>query len=233
MIHANACYRQLPKTASNLILYAGIVLAMLLVIRAVTFVAAFLVGIVFIVSLTSNGPRWLCFTIVGVWLAVVIAALQWRTVAVFVSAALLTIIVGVALMYLITPNKPRLLIQIFVTSVRSPEWPELVRQWNHVMMLERLVAEPITGLIVGTYVGVLQRPHAVLLAALSLLPQFLLRVWPADPSHLLAMSHSGAPRLLALNLVPSMIAMLAAWICSRLTRSGERTSAVDLAVPKG
>ncbi len=192
-----------------------------LAMRVAVFVIGLLIGFALIISLTTGDPQWLRITAICAWAGLLMGAFRWRSVAVLLGAALLTLALGVVLMYVITPNKSQLIVRIFTTSPNSSHWPEISRQWNRVMFLDHYVITPLTGVIVGLFIGLLQKRYPVVLALLAPLPVRLFMLW-SDRTNTLAMFHSSVPKFVLVNSIPFVSTAIAAWLFYRLSRSQSR-----------
>jgi hypothetical protein len=138
-----------------------------------------------------------------------------RTVAVFLGSLVVAFAVDSLLGHFLTPDSGRLIVQIFTADPSSPQWPEIWRQWHRANMLSLYLITPVVGLFAGAFIGLLQKHHAILVAASTQVPQFVELLW-ADRAKVWAHSLSGILVFLANRSLPFITAMLAAWLCQRL-----------------
>ena len=141
-----------------------------------------------------------------------------RTVAVFLGGVALSYAVPMVLGHFLQPDSSQLVVKIFTTPPNSPEWPEIWRRWHHVNLVALYVMAPLAGLVVGTFVGLLQKHHAAAVAASCLLPGFLDSFW-ADRAKSWATSASGILFFIAVRSLPFVTAILAATLCQRWLRT--------------
>ncbi len=137
-----------------------------------------------------------------------------RTIAVFLGALVVAFSVDLLLGHFVTPDSDKLIAQIFSTDPGGPQWPELWRQWHRVNMFSLYLITPAAGLLCGAFIGLLQKNHVVLVAAVSEIPQFVELLW-ADHAKIWAHSLYGILIFLANLSLPFLTAMLAAWLCHR------------------
>lgn len=135
-----------------------------------------------------------------------------RTIAVFFGSVVVAFAVELLLGHFFTPDSGKLIVQIFTTDPSSPQWPEIWSQWHRVNMLSLYVITPVVGLFAGAFIGLLQKHHAILVAASSQVPQFVELLW-ADRAKVWVHSLSGILVFLATRSLPFIAAVLAAWLC--------------------
>ena len=96
-----------------------------------------------------------------------------RILVISAAAVFLSYFSGILLALLFMPEAVHVAHLVFTTPQQSPEWNELWRQWHREQILTIYVVNPIVGLIVGTFVGFLERNRIVLVAGTALIPRFL------------------------------------------------------------
>ena len=140
-----------------------------------------------------------------------------RTFAIFLGGLVVSFVVNVALQRFLTPDFNQLIIRMFSTPLNSNDWPEIARQWHHANMISLFVREPLAGLAVGIFVGLLQRNYVAFVAACIQVPELIGLMW-SDNARLRDHSVS-LGSFFAQHSLPFIAAMLAAVICHRLLKS--------------
>src|ERR1700687_650024 len=100
-----------------------------------------------------------------------------RIVGVFLGAVIVSFATDAILGHFLTPGLGQLLIRMYTTPPESKQWAEIWRQWHHVNLISVFVLAPVAGLAGGAFVGLLQKHHAVLVAATTQIPNMLLVLW--------------------------------------------------------
>jgi hypothetical protein len=154
---------------------------------------------------------------------------RMRTFAVFLGGVVLAFMVPTVLGHLLTPGYFQVLNRAVTTPADSPQWGEVWEQLERGAKVQMYVADPIGGLIVGVFVGLLLAKRAVITAVACLVPGFLdlllhdhLRTWATSASGIF---HYSIDRSL-----PFIAAIVAAALCQIL--SADRSQGLSGAARK-
>jgi hypothetical protein len=138
-----------------------------------------------------------------------------RTFSVFLGGVLLSAAIPGMLQHLFRPDEAQWIVKAFTTPPTSPQWGEIWYQLQHGAKLRVYVFDPLGGLAVGVFVGMLQRRRTITLAAACMVPNFLfyfltnhVRPW--------ARSGSGVFHYSLDNSLPFIVATLTAALCQGL-----------------
>src|SRR6266545_3936233 len=96
-----------------------------------------------------------------------------RALAVFVGGVFLGIAMSGALELVLDPNGGQWIVKAFNTPPTSSQWGEISRQLERSGRISLYVIDPVVGLAVGIFVGLLQKNRALIVTASCLIPDFL------------------------------------------------------------
>jgi hypothetical protein len=139
-----------------------------------------------------------------------------RTIAVFLGGVALTAIVGTLLSTAFTPDAGKLVVWMLHQRPNDPNWLEVYPRWHRWMLISAYVVPPLTGAVVGLFVGLLQKKAAALVAAACFLPELVLM--SIGSTWVWAGSLSGTLRYWAIRSIPFVTAAAVAAIVQRLVR---------------
>ena len=146
---------------------------------------------------------------------------RWlRTASVLSGGVVVSFAANVALQHYLTPDFNQLIVRMFTTPVNSNDWSEVSRQWHHANLVSLFVRAPLAGLLVGIFVGALQRHQVALVAACAQVPDFLGLLW-SDRIRIGDHSVSLAS-FLAQHSLPFIAAIVAAMVCHRILMGSRR-----------
>ena len=146
-----------------------------------------------------------------------------RTFAVFLGGVLLSIAIGVALELVLDPNAGQWIAKAFNTPPTSPQWGEISRQLERSGRISLYVINPLVGLAVGIFVGLLQKNRVLIVTASCLIPDFLYGLL-TDRAKLWAHSMLGILRYTVHNSLPFATALVAAAFFHHFTNNRRRIS---------
>jgi hypothetical protein len=147
-----------------------------------------------------------------------------RTLAVFVGGVVLGFALSVALELLLDPDGGQWIAKAFNAPPTSPQWGEISRQLERSGKISLYVINPLVGLAVGIFVGLLQKNRALIVTASCLIPDFLYGVL-TDHAKLWAHSILGIARYALHSSLPLAVALAAAALCHRFMNNRRRLSA--------
>jgi hypothetical protein len=100
-----------------------------------------------------------------------------RTAGIFLGAVIVSFATDAILGHFLTPGLGQLLIRMYTTPPESKQRAEIWHQWHHVNLISVFVLAPVAGFAGGVFVGLLQKHRAVLVAAITQIPNMLLVLW--------------------------------------------------------
>jgi hypothetical protein len=137
-----------------------------------------------------------------------------RSAVVLVCGILLFIVASVCLERLFTPNLPVLIREIY--TPHSPEQSAVLsKQLSHWVYAGVYLVNPLAAIVVGLFVGFLQRSNTVFLAGCCLIPDLLLQLL-GDPRKVWAHSLKGVFVFSFDHVLPFALAMITAAGCQYL-----------------
>lgn len=132
-----------------------------------------------------------------------------RTVAVVLVGIFLSIFGAALLDHLIDPHAQELIVKAFTLPRDSPQWAELSLRLQRSAWLTSYVVNPLTGFLIGIFVGIFQKRHTVVVAAGCLIPYFLYTLL-MDRGRLFSHSVNGLLTHLFVVSLPFMAAVVTA-----------------------
>jgi hypothetical protein len=96
-----------------------------------------------------------------------------RTFVVFLCGVLLSVVAAACLEYVFGRNAPALISRLY-TPIPPDQRALFYKQLFHFASVTVYVVDPLVGVVVGLFVGLLQRTHAMTVAACCLIPDFML-----------------------------------------------------------
>jgi hypothetical protein len=141
-----------------------------------------------------------------------------RTFAIFLGAIVVSFATDAVLSHLLIPDFAHLVVRMSTTPPNSQQWDEIWRQWHHVNLVSVFVLAPVAGFAAGAFVGLLQKHHAVLVAASTQIPELAFQLW-SDRAKAWAHTPSGAAFAVGQHLLPVIAAMLAVGLFRRILAS--------------
>ena len=103
----------------------------------------------------------------------------------------------------------------------SPEWPEIMRRLHNAGDITVFISEPLAGLIVGVFVALAQRRHALVISLVCIVPESL-SDFLSDNVKNWATSPSGIIHYLELSSLPFIAAIAGAMLTQWLTKRRSR-----------
>jgi hypothetical protein len=145
-----------------------------------------------------------------------------RTAVVLILGALIYSVGGTGLSYLMQPKDfvPELH-KAMTMPANSPEWPEVMRRLRHAGDITVFISEPLAGLIVGVFVALAQRRHAVVVSLACIVPESL-SDFLSDNIKNWARSPSGIIHYLELSSLPFIAAIAGAMLTQSLIKRRPR-----------
>lgn len=136
-----------------------------------------------------------------------------RLVAIFLGGVALSVFATGTFQLLLTSSGD--IIKLNTTATNSAEWPEILNHLRQSGIVSTYLVVPLAGLLVGVFVGVLQKRWAMLVAASCWVPDFLFGFF-SDEHKAWARSSRGITFYIVDHSLPFIVAVLASAICSRL-----------------
>jgi hypothetical protein len=156
--------------------------------------------------------------------------MNMRIVVVLLGAVVLSFAAEAAMGHFLTPNAGELIVQMSTTPPSSNEWDELWRQWHHVNVISLCVCAPLAGLAAGIFVGLFQKRHAIVVSAISQMPELILLTL-SDRAKPWASTVSGLASFAIQHSLPLIAGILGALLCRRFITS--RWSSKPNGAPRG
>jgi hypothetical protein len=143
-----------------------------------------------------------------------VKSLLW-TAVVLIAGSAAAVFGGLALDHFLQPGFPHLVRQVLTTPPNSADWPEIQRRLRYSGLLTIYVADPLTALLVGMLVGLLQKRRSAIIAACCMVPNFWLEL-SSDHIRYWAGSKSGIAIYVFHKALPFIAAILGAVLCRLL-----------------
>jgi hypothetical protein len=141
-----------------------------------------------------------------------------RTVAILLAGVVISIVGTVVLDGLMQPRDfaPTLRAAL-ATGANTPVAPEVMQRLRRAAHITVYVANPAAGLVVGLFVGLLQKRRAIALALIALIPNFLIDLTPVHIGNW-PQSAVGAAHFLIGSSLPFVTAILGVMLTRHLRR---------------
>ncbi len=138
-----------------------------------------------------------------------------RTIVIFLGAMVVSFVVDGVLRHFLIPDFGQIVVRMSTAPADSLQWNEIWQRWHHINIISVFVLAPIAGFAGGTFVGLLQRNYAALVAACTQIPELLFQMW-SGRAQSWAHSPAGAALALGQHLLPVIAAILAAVLFRRM-----------------
>jgi hypothetical protein len=145
----------------------------------------------------------------------------FRTAVVLVCGILLFIIASTCLERLLAPNDFVLICKMY-TPLPPQQSALLYKQLSHSADITVYLVDPLAAIVVGLFVGLLQRANAVFLAGCCLIPDFLFQ-WFGDTRKVWAHSLKGISLYSFHRVLPFAVAMIMAAVVKYFISLRHRT----------
>jgi hypothetical protein len=139
-----------------------------------------------------------------------------RTVACLGGGIFLSFVLPAILDKLLEPNLPHLIMEAARTPREQLQSSEAWRELQHSASVVVYVLDPLVGIGVGTFIGLLQKRRPVILAVLCLVPSYLVELL-TDHRRSWAASGSGILHYLFNHSLPFIAAIVAVSLSRYLT----------------
>jgi hypothetical protein len=135
-----------------------------------------------------------------------------RSIFVFLGGIIVSFAVPLILSRLILPGDAQWIGKAFTTPSASTQWDEIWRHLQNSAMVQVYLINPLGGLAVGVFVGLLQRNRVTLVAASCLVPDFVTGLLGGVP-RIWARSAAGIAVYLFDHALPFAVAIIGAALC--------------------
>ena len=137
-----------------------------------------------------------------------------RSIAVFVGGVLLVFVFSTGLTEIIFPNEPQLMNKALMAPVNSPVRYQAWQDFHRAMGLITYVINPLVGLAVGIFVGLLQKKYAAIMAIACLIPDWLVG-FLGDHARIWTHSKAGIVHYFLIVTSPFVIASVCSWVIAK------------------
>lgn len=138
-----------------------------------------------------------------------------RTIIVCLSGIVLAIVGPIILGHIFLPDEVQWIVKAYTTPPESLQWEEISKQLHRAGLIQLYLVNPLGGVIVGAFIGILQKTRPVILSVLCILPDFLLSFF-GEQNKLWATSSSGIMHYGISRSLPFLTAIIAAAVCHLL-----------------
>ena len=150
-----------------------------------------------------------------------------RTAAILLAGVVISMVGTVVVDSLLEPRDfAPALRRALATGANIPVPPEVMQRIRRAADITVYVVDPLAGLVVGLFVGLLQKKHAITVALIALIPNFLIDLTPAHIDNW-PRSASGAARYLIDCSLPFVIAIVGV-VLTRYLRQSQTPDEVRL-----